>query len=86
MTLTGEVLEADEPNALACTWGEETLRFELSAAGDGGTRLVLVDELPAAARRVRRPGTGATDRPLSTVRACSGRRPGRNGACERPSR
>jgi uncharacterized protein YndB with AHSA1/START domain len=47
MTLTGEVLAVDEPNALAFTWGEETLRFELSAA-DGGTRLVLIDELPAA--------------------------------------
>jgi hypothetical protein len=47
MTLTGEVLAVDEPNALAFTWGEETLRFELSPA-DGGTRLVLIDELPAA--------------------------------------
>jgi uncharacterized protein YndB with AHSA1/START domain len=51
MTLTGEVLEVDEPRALAFTWGEDTLRFELSPH-DGGTRLVLVDELPpgAAAR------------------------------------
>jgi uncharacterized protein YndB with AHSA1/START domain len=51
MTLTGEVLEVDEPNLLAFTWGEDTLRFELSAEGDG-TRLVLIDELPpdAAAR------------------------------------
>jgi uncharacterized protein YndB with AHSA1/START domain len=48
MTLTGEVLAVDEPNALAFTWGEETLRFELSDA-DGGTRLVLIDELPAGA-------------------------------------
>jgi uncharacterized protein YndB with AHSA1/START domain len=46
MTLTGEVLAVDEPHALAFTWGEELLRFELSAA-DGGTRLVLIDELPA---------------------------------------
>jgi uncharacterized protein YndB with AHSA1/START domain len=46
MTLTGEVLEVDEPHVLAFTWGDETLRFELSARGDG-TRLVLVDELPA---------------------------------------
>jgi len=46
MTLTGEVLVVDEPNRLAFTWGEETLRFELSAT-DGGTLLVLVDELPA---------------------------------------
>jgi uncharacterized protein YndB with AHSA1/START domain len=51
LTLTGEVLEADEPHVLAFTWGEDTLRFELSAEGDG-TRLVLIDELPphAAAR------------------------------------
>lgn len=51
MTLTGEVLEVDEPRRLAFTWGEEALRFELIPEG-GGTRLVLVDELPpgAAAR------------------------------------
>jgi uncharacterized protein YndB with AHSA1/START domain len=46
LTLTGEVLEVDEPNLLAFTWGEDTLRFELSPEGDG-TRLVLIDELPA---------------------------------------
>jgi uncharacterized protein YndB with AHSA1/START domain len=51
LMLTGEVLEVDEPHVLAFTWGEDTLRFELSAEGDG-TRLVLTDELPpdAAAR------------------------------------
>ena len=51
LTLTGEVLEVDQPNVLAFTWGEDTLRFELSAEGDG-TRLVLIDDLPpdAAAR------------------------------------
>jgi uncharacterized protein YndB with AHSA1/START domain len=51
VTLTGEVLEVDEPRRLAFTWGEEILRFEL-AADDGGTLLVLTDELPpdAAAR------------------------------------
>lgn len=51
MTLAGQVLEVDEPNLLAFTWGEETLRFELSPE-DGGTRLVLIDTLPrdAAAR------------------------------------
>jgi uncharacterized protein YndB with AHSA1/START domain len=48
MTLTGEVLAVDEPNALAFTWGEEILRFELSAESTG-TRLVLIDELPAGA-------------------------------------
>jgi uncharacterized protein YndB with AHSA1/START domain len=46
LTLTGEVLEVDEPYALAFTWGEETLRFSLTASA-GGTALVLVDELPA---------------------------------------
>ena len=51
MTLTGEVLEVDEPNALAFTWGDEILRFEL-AADNGGTRLVLINELsPSAAAR-----------------------------------
>lgn len=51
MTLSGEVLAVDEPRELAFTWGEETLRFELTPR-DGGTRLVLIDELPpgAAAR------------------------------------
>jgi uncharacterized protein YndB with AHSA1/START domain len=45
MTLTGEVLEVEEPHRLAYTWGEETLRFELTPR-DGGTRLVLINELP----------------------------------------
>lgn len=45
MTLTGEVLEVDEPDLLVFTWGEDTLRFELSPE-EGGTHLVLVDELP----------------------------------------
>ena len=45
LTLTGEVLEVDAPHVLAYTWGDDTLRFELTADGDG-TRLVLVDELP----------------------------------------
>lgn len=48
MTLTGAVLEVEEPSVLAMTWGEETLRFELSPE-DGGTRLVLIDELPPSA-------------------------------------
>jgi hypothetical protein len=51
LTLTGEVLEVDQPNALAFTWGEDTLRFELLAEG-GGTRLVLIDEPPV--KRPRR--------------------------------
>lgn len=46
MTLSGEVLEVDPPRRLAFTWGEETLRFELTPH-TGGTQLVLIDELPA---------------------------------------
>jgi uncharacterized protein YndB with AHSA1/START domain len=46
MTLSGEVLEVDEPNALAFTWGDDMLRFELAAEG-AGTRRVLVDKLSA---------------------------------------
>ena len=51
MTLIGEVLTVDKPARLTFTWGEEVLRFELSPE-DGGTRLVLFNELPpnAAAR------------------------------------
>jgi len=45
LTLTGVVLEVDEPHVLAFTWGDDTLRFELSPEDDG-TRLVLIDELP----------------------------------------
>ena len=48
MTLTGEVLTVDEPKTLVFTWREEILRFELRPE-DGGTRLVLTDELPADA-------------------------------------
>jgi uncharacterized protein YndB with AHSA1/START domain len=48
MTLTGTVLEVDEPKVLSFTWGDETLRFELAPDGDG-TRLVLIDELQANA-------------------------------------
>jgi uncharacterized protein YndB with AHSA1/START domain len=48
MTLVGEVLTVDEPARLAFAWGEEVLHFELSPE-DGGTRLVLIDELPANA-------------------------------------
>jgi uncharacterized protein YndB with AHSA1/START domain len=48
MTLTGEVLEVDEPKVLAFTWGDEVLRFELTPQS-GGTLLVLTDELAAGA-------------------------------------
>jgi uncharacterized protein YndB with AHSA1/START domain len=51
MTLSGEVLIVEEPTRLAFTWGDEVLRFEL-AESDGGTLLVLFDELgPSAAAR-----------------------------------
>ena len=48
MNLEGEVLAVEEPRELAFTWGDETLRFELTPRA-GGTRLVLIDELPAGA-------------------------------------
>jgi uncharacterized protein YndB with AHSA1/START domain len=52
LTLTGKVLAVDVPRRLVYTWGEETLRFELSGDDGAGTRLVLVDELaPGAAAR-----------------------------------
>lgn len=48
----GVVLECDEPRVLAYTWGEETLRFELTPTEAGGTHLVLFDELaPGIAAR-----------------------------------
>ena len=51
MTLTGEVLEIDAPHLLIYTWGPETLRFEL-LDDDGGTRLLLTDQLdPSSAAR-----------------------------------
>jgi uncharacterized protein YndB with AHSA1/START domain len=48
LTLSGEVLVVDEPHALAFTWGDETLRFELTPTA-AGTNLVLIDELPPSA-------------------------------------
>ncbi len=51
MTLAGEVLIVEEPRTLSYTWGNEILRFELTAVG-GGTQLVLIDELaPGGAAR-----------------------------------
>ncbi len=46
--LTGEVLVSDEPRSLSFSWGEEILRFELTES-DGGTRLVMFDQLPPSA-------------------------------------
>ena len=52
MTLNGQVLTVDEPKLLVYTWGEDTLRFELHPDADGGTTLVLIDELsPESAAR-----------------------------------
>jgi uncharacterized protein YndB with AHSA1/START domain len=48
LTMAGEVLVVDEPKVLSYTWGDETLRFELSEGEGGGTLLVLVDELESA--------------------------------------
>jgi uncharacterized protein YndB with AHSA1/START domain len=44
-TLTGVVLEVDEPRLLVYTWADDTLRFELTPLPDGGTRLVLINEV-----------------------------------------
>jgi uncharacterized protein YndB with AHSA1/START domain len=44
MTLTGEVLVVEAPKVLSFSWGDEVLRFELEDH-DGGTFLVLIDEL-----------------------------------------
>jgi len=51
-TLDGEMLVYDEPRVLALRWGDEDIRIELTAEGDG-CRLVFVntfDELGKAAR------------------------------------
>jgi uncharacterized protein YndB with AHSA1/START domain len=45
MTLAGEVLDLAEPTRLSFRWGDEILRFELRD-DDGGTLLVLFDQLP----------------------------------------
>lgn len=43
--LKGTVLVYDPPGVLAYTWGDETLRFELSSEPNGGTHLIFTDEL-----------------------------------------
>jgi uncharacterized protein YndB with AHSA1/START domain len=43
----GEVLIAEEPRLLSYTWGTDVLTFELIPTDDGGTRLILTDELDA---------------------------------------
>ena len=46
MTLSGTVLVVEEPRLLSYTWEDEVLRFELTEE-EGGTRLVLINELRA---------------------------------------
>ncbi len=49
---SGIVLDIDEPRTLVYTWGTDVLRFELTPHPDGGTILVLTDELdPGVAAR-----------------------------------
>jgi len=75
LTYTGQVLEVDEPRSLAFTWGPSTLRFQLSADGDG-TRLVLIDELPSdAAARNAAGWERCLDRLAGTEPAPDGWRP-----------
>jgi uncharacterized protein YndB with AHSA1/START domain len=45
--MPGTVLEWDPPRFVSFTWGTDTISFELSAAGDGGTIFVLTEELSA---------------------------------------
>lgn len=45
--LPGEVLEWDPPHRVRFTWGEDTISFELTPAGGGGTTFVLTEELSA---------------------------------------
>ena len=45
--LPGTVLEWDPPRAVTFTWGDDTIALALSEAPDGGTTLVLTEELSA---------------------------------------
>ena len=46
--LPGKVLDYDPPHRLRFTWGTDTIGFELTEAGDGGTIFVLTEELGAS--------------------------------------
>jgi uncharacterized protein YndB with AHSA1/START domain len=48
----GEVVEVDPPRTLAFTWGDDLLRFELAAEGDGCT-LVLTQTFAERAKSAR---------------------------------
>lgn len=50
--MSGEMLVYDPPSVLEFTWGEDTLRFELQADGDG-TVLNLVDVLEDVGKGAR---------------------------------
>jgi uncharacterized protein YndB with AHSA1/START domain len=60
LTLKGEVLEVNEPNLLAFTWGEETLRFELRPRMAGPSSCSSTSCRPAQPRATRPAGTRAS--------------------------
>ena len=45
--LPGVVVEWDPPRRVRFTWGEDTIGFDLAPSQDGGTVLVLTEELSA---------------------------------------
>jgi uncharacterized protein YndB with AHSA1/START domain len=45
--LPGRVLAWDPPHRVRFTWGDDTIGFDLREAPDGGTVLVLTEELSA---------------------------------------
>jgi uncharacterized protein YndB with AHSA1/START domain len=49
----GEMLEFEPPRLLALRWGEDVLRFELTADGDAGTLLTFTDTIVQYGRAAR---------------------------------